>query len=327
MPSPNNQAPGNAGGGRTSAEIEAELATIDGAARDLDLADVDTTTPAAASTPAVAAHDYEYEARRKGWKPEAQYTGPDGKWVDAKTFVERGERFTKKLETEIDTLKKQVQTFEGTKAQFRKFFDDQMTKRDKEHTEAIQALRVQRSQATRDGDDELAVELEDRIEATRKQQAALKAEATEAATERTEGASAAVGNEPNPVLDEFIADGNQWFKQDEVLTQHAILVAKQFRTNGEKAMGRKFLDMVAEQVRADFPRRFKELDAAANTNQRQAATGGAGRTGNGSADASGYNGKTERDLPAEDLAVMRQFIKDGLYTKETFLKSYFSRNA
>ena len=132
---------------------------------------------ASAAADAGTGHDFNYEARRKGWKPEAEYGGPQGSWVDAKTFVERGERFTKNLEKQIDTLKTQVQGFEGTKTQFRKFFDDQMQKRDREHTDAISALRLQKSAATREGDDELVVELEDRIEATRTQQAALKAEA------------------------------------------------------------------------------------------------------------------------------------------------------
>lgn len=306
--------------GRTAEQIEAELAEIDNVARDLTLADTDPALVKAAPPE----HDYEYEAARRGWKPESQYTGPEGKWVDAKTFIDRGERFTKKLETEIESLKRQVQAFEGTKAQFRKFFDAQMAKRDQEHTEAIQALRIQRSQATRDGDDELAIELEDRIDATKKQQQVLKEEASEAAAEKTEGASVAAGNEPNPVLDEFIADGNQWFRDDEVLTKHAIAVGTQLRKQGEKALGRRFLDMVAEQVRADFPRRFKELDAQSGTPTRNATTSGGGQGGTGSVSA---GGKTERDLPPEDLAVMRQFIKDGLYTKETFLKSYFSRNA
>ena len=323
MPNPNEPAGGT---GRTAEQIEAELASIDAAARDQQLESVSDGKPAA-KTRADGEPDYEYEASRKGWKPEAQYTGPEGKWVDAKTFVERGERFTKKLEDKVSSLERQIANFEGTKAQFRKFFDDQMAKRDKEHSEAIQALRIQRSQATRDGDDELAIELEDRIEATRKQQALLKTEAEAAATERTEGASAAAGNEPNPVLDEFIADGNQWFKDDEALAKHAIAVGKQMRADGEKATGRKFLELVKSQVRDDFPRRFKEIDAAAGTSQRQSATGGSGRTGGSAADTTGgYNGKTERDLPPEDLTVMRQFIKDGLYTKETFLKSYFSRN-
>ena len=310
---------------RTAAEIETELASIDDAARNLALEEA-AGGDAGEQKPARKAdsdHDYEYEARRKGWRPESEYTGSEGKWVDAKTFIERGERFTKKLEGEIATLKSQIASFEGTKAQFRKFFDDQMAKRDKEHTDAINALRVQRSQATRDGDDELAVELEDRIEATRNQQAALKAEAGEAAADRG-NTQPGINGETSPVLTEWIAEGNEWFQSDEVLTKHAIEVGKQMRKDGEKAIGRKFLELVKAQVRDDFPRRFKEMESGSG--QRQNASGGAGQGGTGTGNQAGYNGKTERDLPAADLAIMRQFVKEGLYTKETFLKSYFSRN-
>ena len=314
MPGENTPAPQ-----RTAADIEAELMSIDVAVRELELANVSDEAPVVRQP---AEHDYEYEARRKGWRPEAEYTGPEGKWVDAKTFVDRGERFTKKLQGEIETLKGQIASFEGTKAQFRKFFDDQMAKRDKEHTDAITALRIQRSQATRDGDDELAVELEDRIEATRRQQTALKEEAKEAAADRTTTAQPPAADGDNPVLQEWIEEGNQWFKDDEVLTKHAIAIGKQLRADGEKAIGRKFLELVKEQVQSDFPRRFKALTPSGQRNN----TSGGNANSNGNSNTAGYNGKTERDLPPADLAIMRQFIADKLYTKEQFLKSYFSRN-
>lgn len=37
------------------------------------------------------ADEYEGRARRMGWRPKEEYNGPAGRWVDAKTFVERGE--------------------------------------------------------------------------------------------------------------------------------------------------------------------------------------------------------------------------------------------
>lgn len=299
----------------------ADLASIDAAITEQNLTAVADKAEAAGGTPPV--HDYEYEARRKGWKPEGEYTGPEGKWVDSKTFVERGERFTKKLETEIESLKGKIASFEGTKTQFRKFFDDQMAKRDQEHAAAIATLRTQRSAAQREGDDALVVELEDRIEATQEQRKTLKAEGQEAAAERTAEAAPAAQAD-NPVLDEWVADGNSWFKTDEVLTKHAIAVGQQFRKDGDKTMGRAFLEKVAEQVRSDFPRRFKAASDAPGT--RQSATEGSAQGGTGTGKQAGYNGKTERDLPPADLAIMRQFVQEGLYTKEQFLKSYFSRN-
>lgn len=34
---------------------------------------------------------YQERARRMGWRPQDEYNGPSGRWVDAKTFVEKGE--------------------------------------------------------------------------------------------------------------------------------------------------------------------------------------------------------------------------------------------
>lgn len=313
---------------RTEAEIEAELMAIDTSAREQLLDDDGTAGAAAATTPpakpsAAPEHDYEYEARRKGWRPESEYSGPEGKWVDAKTFVERGERFTKKLENQIATLQAKVESFEGTKAQFRKFFDEQMTKRDREHADAIASLRIQRSQAIRDGDDALAIDLEDRIDLTKAQQKAFKDEADAIAAAEKATPPPAVEAASNPLLEEWVEDGNTWFKSDEILTKHALAVGDALRKAGDRTVGRAFLDKVAAQVRSDFPRRFKTLEQPA---PRHSATEGAPQSGAGGAAMAGYNGKTERDLPLEDLAIMRQFVKEGLYTKEQFLKSYFSRN-
>lgn len=316
MPSPDTNTPITK---RTVEDIEAELQSLDSAAREQQLAEDDAPAAPATSTPV---HNYEQEAQRKGWKPKDAYTGPEGSWVDAKTFIERGERFTKNLEHEIAVLRAKVEGFEGTKAQFRKFFDEQMAKRDKEHADAIAALRIQRSQAIREGDDELAIQLEDRIDETKAQQASLAAEAKQLEVEKTTPATAAPQPD-SPVLIEWMEDGNDWFKKDEVLTKHAIAVGEQFRKDGDKSIGRAFLDRVAAQVRSDFPRRFKAQPAAG---ARPATTESASQGNTGTAKTPGYNGQTERDLPAEDLAIMRQFVKEGLYTKEQFLKSYFSRN-
>lgn len=310
---------------RTAADIEAELESIDNAAHDIALADdspAGTTPPTKGEKPADREPDYEYEARRKGWRPEADYTGPAGKWVDAKTFLDRGERFTKKLESTIAQMQAKIDSFEGTKAQFRKFFDDQMAKRDREHAEAISALRIQRSEAIRSGDDALAIELEDRIDATKLQQKALQAEAKAAAAEKTAPAQEKL----DPVLAEWIEDGNEWLTKDSVLQQHAIAVGKTLRDAGEKAQGRAFLEKVKAQVIDDFPRRFGAVPGdkpSSSDSSSSSSTTGRDTSRSGSAS---FKGKTERDLPPADLQLMRQFVKDGLYTKEQFLKSYFTRN-
>ena len=298
---------------RTASDIEVELAAIDSAslqASNASIAAAAVDSPAEADEAAIAS------AGAKGWVPKNLYKGEASKWVDAKTFLERGERFTVNLQREVSELRTKLESFEGTKAAFTKFHEETVAKKEEEIKDTISALRVQRSKATREGEDELAVELEDQIELLRGQQKELQAPVT---TEKDKQAppDASV---PNPVMDEWIDDGNQWFKTDSQLRDYAIAIGDALYNNGETLRGRKFLDKVREQVESDFPRKFRALAAVQGGGASLVEGAGGGGGGSGGS-------KTERDLPQEDRDLMRQFIKEGWTTKEKFLASYFSTNS
>lgn len=317
---------------RTAAEIEAELNTLP----DPDLMTEGEEKPEVKPvlTPAEAElADFEEQASRKGWVPKDKFTGPADKWVDAKTFVQRGERFTKNLVREVEQLKAQIAQFEGTRKAFVKFHEETIAAKDKELKETIRQLKVQRSAAIREGDDDTSVDLEERIEAVEQQRKEIKALPAETpeGEESADGKPEAKGPDANdPVLKEWIEDGNAWFDKDETLRAYAVEVGNALIKEGTKVRGRPFLDLVAAKMRENFPRKFKQYDAEAAAGNGEPPAGRRG-TAEGSDDSStgaksgAVNGKTERDLPAEDLKLMRQFIKEGWMTKEKFLASYFSR--
>lgn len=287
---------------RTSADIEAELASIDNAIQ----------SKALESDAPPAADPAEADASRKGWVPKDKYTGDPAKWVDAKTFIERGEKFNANLQREIAALKSQIQSFEGTKKAFAKFHEETIARKDAEMKEAIAALRVQRSAAIREGDDEGAVALEDRIETLRTAQSKLK---EMPAVQDPPAAPIPV----DPVIEEWIEDGNTWFRDDPKLQRYAVSLGEDLIKKGETLRGRKFLDKVAALMAEEFPRKFKTADTSSGRNTTVEGNS-AGKNQGG-----GGGGKTERDLPPEDLALMRQFVKEGWTTKEKFLKSYFKQ--
>lgn len=294
---------------RSAAEIEAELASLE-----VPHIPEETSHSGEVQDPGEPEHDYNSEASRKGWVPKDKYKGDPAKWVDAKTFIDRGERFTKNLQREIEGLKSKIESFEGTKKQFVKFHEEQIAKKDTELREAITALRVQRTQAIREGEDDLAVTLEDRIDLLKGEQTKLKDIPKE-----QDPAPAASGPNPNdPVLLEWIDDGNQWFHDDPKLRDYAIAIGQELVTGGETLRGRKFLDKVRARMAEEFPRKF----AAPANKARPLPTGESGSSGG----SSSSSGKSERDLPPADLALMKQFISEGWTTKDKFLKEYFSGN-
>jgi hypothetical protein len=296
--------------GRTSEEIEAELEGMQG---ELDLQGGEGGEPSPAEALEAELAAAEDQATRQGWMPKDQYKGDPKKWVDAKTFVERGERFVTNLQQEVAALRKELQDFQGTKAAFIKFHEESMEKKATELTEAISTLRIQRSEAQRDGDDEVVIQIEDRIELLKDQQKELKAPIKQEAAPT----APAKLDMDNPVLNEWITDGNEWFRDEPKLRDYSIAVGEHLMKEGETARGRAFLDKVTAVMQRDFPRRFKSTGSSFGLGN---ATSGSGNVGGRSASVSG---KTVRDLPEEDRALMKQFIKEGWTTEEKFLASYF----
>ena len=252
----------------------------------------------------------EAEATRKGWVPKEEFSGDPSKWVDAKTFVDRGNKFNANLQREVERLRKQIESFEGTKQAFIKFTEERLAAKDAELKEAISQLRIQRSQAVREGEDELAVELEDRIDALKQQQKEVK----EIPVEQKQTGP----NMDDPVLNDWIEDGNEWFRDDAKLRDYAVNLGNELIANGEKLRGRKFLDRVAEVMAEEFPRRFGR--GKTSSGGRVDPVAGESRGG-----GSSKGGKTEADLPRADRELMRSLVSEGYTTKEEFLKSYFSR--
>lgn len=266
----------------------------------------------------------EAEARRKGWLPKDEYKGP-GQWVDAKTFLERGERFNANLQRELaavkDKLGKQSETFKKLAA----FYQETLANKERELQDAIAQLRVQRSQAQADGDHDVAVQLEDRIDLLKEEAGRVKKERKEAETE-VEAPKTAQEPTPeeaaqHPVVAEWIEDGNTWFRDNSKLRDYALQLGEEMLKGGETARGRKFLDKVAERMREEFPRTL----GGGSSPPRQRTQAVESSDTNTSRTLSSAAGKTERDLPEVDRRLMNEYVRNGWMTKEAFLKSYFSR--
>lgn len=253
----------------------------------------------------------EKEASRRGWVPKELYKGDPGKWKPASRYLEDGARFNKNLQNELADLRAKYDQLEKTGQSFAKYHEEAMKRKDDELKEAINDTKRALREAIRNGDDDLADQLETRKDLLETEQKGVKDQVEEVKKESKVEVRPAM----NPVVKDWIEDGNEWFDNDPELRQYAIDVGTEMRNAGETAQGRRMLDLVAQRVRDDFPRRFgkkKEMPNRQNDVETSSTGGGAG------------TGHTIHDLPAEDLALMKDFISKGWTTKEKFLKNYFS---
>ena len=79
------------------------------------------------------------EAKRQGWVPQEDYTGPEDKWVDAETFVKKGREINAILRKDNEFLKREVSEMKETMQEFKKFHAETEKRRSEEHTSELQS--------------------------------------------------------------------------------------------------------------------------------------------------------------------------------------------
>ena len=157
--------------------------------------------------------DVEAQALEMGWKPQDQFKGPAEKWVDAETYVRRGEEVLPLVRNENRKLLGKVDALNSTIAQLQQSLverDTAMTEFREFQTEFLQQrLKEQRAQilgqireAREAGDDTRLAELEDQLDENRAAQRGAKAPAP---------APAPAANKPPPSLFGSIPSGvHKW---------------------------------------------------------------------------------------------------------------------
>lgn len=267
--------------------------------------------------------EQELEASRKGWVPKHKFKGPEAQWKDAATFLRDGQQFNSSLQSELNRVKRELEEFKGTAKQFAEFQQRQIEARDGEIAGLVKKLKTEQRAAIRDGDDDAADAIEDRIELlqeergkVRKQLEETKQTPSPAADPNANGMGVdEQGNTQNPVILGWIADGNDWFQKSKPMRDYAFAIANEMIQGGETRRGRPFLDALAERMKEAFPRQLGE--------GRQDPTNRGSMAESGSSSNSG-GGYTEADLPEEDRKLMERGIREKWTTKEKFLTNYFS---
>lgn len=240
--------------------------------------------------------NYEAQAKELGWVPKEQFKGDESRWVDAETFVKRGEEVmpilkanNKRLHQQVDTLSAQlseartaIQESQQAIATLRET-QTEMTKAAVARSKA--EIRGQLRAAREANDMQLVADLEDQLEDIRDAEREVKTKTA---------APAPKPNPQQPQLDpEFIAwqRDNPWFGTDTRRTALAVAEAKELRQSGDQTIGRAFYDKAAAAA-----------DAILNPSARPTKV----ETGSGTGAPSQRSGgpkKGYRDLPADAQAV------------------------
>jgi hypothetical protein len=242
------------------------------------------------------------EAERMGWIPPTRFKGDPSRFVDADTYIKRGEEVlpivkeqNKRLHNELDSLKRESQAT----AHALKAAQDAIAQMEERHTVATQKavedarrqVKAQLAAASEAGDHEGVAELTEQL---------TKMAVTEPVTAKAQAPAPEPVFTPPADLVEWNAE-NPWFGTNKRKTALALAVAQELREQGETSNGRSFYDKVLAEV-------DKELGVQQPRGDK--VEGARGSDGGGQA-----RGKTYASMPSEARAACdadaKRFVGEG----------------
>lgn len=207
----------------------------------------------------VEERDYEAEAQDMGWVPEDKFKGQKGQWVDAKTFVEKGEHILPIIKATRDKLRQENLTKDKEIANLRKTVEDSqkairaLQKAHTEETDRRVALAIsetkEKIKLARDaGDVDMELELQDNLRDLKDTQAEVKKIEKEEDKPKHPR-----GNADSEYTQDFVAwqKENKWFGDMETpenrkRTREIYRIGEDLRDEGDKREGREFFDACLE---------------------------------------------------------------------------------
>lgn len=256
-------------------------------------------------------NQYENEARAQGWVGLEEFRGKEEDWVDAETFVRRGKEImpilrknNEKLLKELAEAKKVAEEAREAAKEFREYQKELTERKVKELNTQIEQLKQAKREAISAGDGDRVIAIDDAIDDIKEEQRATKEEAKAKVEEVKEQSF-------DPSLNEWLGT-NSWFGQDQRMTAIANGVGEAIRRENPNLIGKPFLEQLDKELADIFPEKFGKKKTP---NPMDGGGGGsAGRPLRGK--------KSYDNLPADAKAACDKFVKQGLMTREDYVKDY-----
>lgn len=277
------------------------FATDEAAASGAEVAAEAVKTPEAQAEDVAPAESVEAKATRMGWRPQAEFKGDASKWIDAETFVKRGEEILPIVQANAKALEKANQAAEKRIAALEKTlkeFGDYHTKtEERAYQRALSDLVAQQEAYAEAGNVE-------GVRATTEQIVELGKEVTKVPK------LGADDGEPQHITD-FRAE-NPWFQKDTVMTAAAHAIAEELAQSGLVDPVKQLAE-VSKRIKAEFPHKFENPRRTTPAPVEGATT-------------PRKAGKTYSDLPPDAKAQCDRFVAQIKgFSRDNYVKDFFAQ--
>ena len=234
----------------------------------------------------------EAKARAQGWVPKEDFRGDAERWIDAKSFVERGETILPIMRERNERLEKEIR---GMKESFKEFSEFHRQTEERTYQRALKEIEQRKLAAVGNAD---TAEYQN-------------AELERVELEKSKPIPKAEKADEPPELQEF-QTSNPWYGIDQELTNEADALGGAYTKQGIPYS--KMLEKVQETIKKLHPEKFTNIRRD-NVSSVESVSSETGLPKKG-------NSRAYENLPAEAKAQCDKWIKSGLLTKEQYVRDY-----
>jgi len=234
----------------------------------------------------------EEKARIQGWVPKEEFRGDPAKWIDAKSFNERGETIIPIMRERNEHLEKEIKEIKESQKEISEFY---RKTEERAYNKALKEIEQKKLTAVANADtaDYQNAELE-RIE-----------------LEKTKPAPKVEKPVELPEMQEF-RKVNTWYESDPELTVEADALGVAY--SKQNIPYPKILEKVQATMKILHPEKF--------INVRRDGVGSVESVSSETGLPKKGNSHTYENLPAEAKKQCDKWVKNGLLTKEQYIQDY-----
>lgn len=233
--------------------------------------------------------DYKAEAKEQGWNPDHEGENK----VDAKTFVERGEKIIGIVKSKNARLENRIEHLEQSNREFGEYHKKTVESQRKQGAEKVAELETQLAKAITEGDGPAYTQTQREIESVKAQT-------------------------PDPTNDAQAWDRmaqswaveNKWYTEKPKLAIYADGISDRIRAEGYN--GQAYFSELTRRVKEDHPEEF--------TNPNKAKPSGV-ETG-GQRETPDSAERTYANLPADAKKACDGYVKDGFMSQKDYVSTY-----
>ena len=237
--------------------------------------------------------NHEEKARSDGWRPKDEWHGDPEQWVDAETFVERGEQINGVLKQKVGRLEGKIAGLEKANKEFGEYHRTSLENEKQRTKDAIRELEATRAQAVTDADGETFTR-------------------TDAEIRRLERETSTPDQPKTDPAGEAWVKENPWYLSNPDMAAYTDNICEDVVARG--FTGEAYYEELTRRAQKEFPDQFQ------NTARNQPGSVETGGTRESVVSTS--NKRDYENLPADARAACDRFIASGHTTKESYLATY-----